>query len=59
MNSGIFSLLIPAELLPLLLAGCGIALIVGARKLASALFMLVLLSVVLPPLLLPLVPPEL
>ena len=36
MNSGIFSLLIPAELLPLLLAGCGTALIVGASKFACA-----------------------
>ena len=44
---------LPEEFIPLLLIGAGLAMILGARKLAGALFMLVLVSVLLPPFLEP------
>jgi len=55
MKIGALSLFLPEELLPLLLACSGIAMIFGARKIAASLFVFVILSLVLPPLLLPLV----
>ena len=55
MKTGALSLFVPDELLPLLLACSGIAMIIGARKTAASLFLFVVLSVVLPPLLLPLI----
>ncbi|MCB1602370.1 MAG: hypothetical protein KDI66_20290 [Xanthomonadales bacterium] len=54
MKTGVL-LFFPEELLPLLLAFSGMAMIFGARKIAASLFLFVVLSIVLPPLLLPLI----
>lgn len=55
MKIAALSLFVPNELLVLLLACSGLAMIIGARKIAASPFVLTILPVILPPLLLPLV----
>ena len=55
MKVGALSLFVPVEVLPLIFVFGGIAVIVGARKLAGAIFMFVFASIFLPPLLAPMI----